>query len=238
MPQKRSFHPWVRYQNAVAALPQPILAHLRRLLQIRVPLQYLRAKKARRRHPEPPENLLHRPPARLPDVNFMEDKQIAVTILNRRNSLSPIVMQGEMRSTLGSDGYDRALANRWIVPNYESGELQVTNNLGVIDQMRKMAESVQEDTGDPDVGDAVVTADAGDTYMATVASKNRDGTYELSFGDKKPRLIRPFKKEQLKVTQKATPTATTSGAPARVGTTSPTSPGFPKTPQGGRTFAS
>jgi hypothetical protein len=68
---------------------------------------------------------------------------------------------------------------------------------------------VEDASGDADVGDEVVVADAGKTYKAAVASKNPDGTYKLSFGSgpdgKPPRDA--FKKSEVKVTKRATPAA-------------------------------
>jgi hypothetical protein len=154
----------------------------------------------------------------------MTEKEVAQAILNRRNSLSPVVMSGEMQGTLGQDGYRMALDRRWIIPSYESGELQVTNDFGVLTQLRQFAEA-QEDV---DIGDSVMVADSGKTYQAKVSQRNPDGTIKLTFGDdvrEKPR-VDTFTKDRIKLLQKAStsePAKTSIPSPSK-GYSSPVSP--------------
>jgi hypothetical protein len=81
----------------------------------------------------------------------MNTKEIAQTILDRRNRMNPVVMNGEMIAALGSDGMSEALQRRWLVPNVETGHLQVSTDMQVVEELRTIAdapapeaESVQE----------------------------------------------------------------------------------------------
>lgn len=66
-------------------------------------------------------------------------KEIATIILERRQRMNPTVMQGEMSTVLGEDGLREALNRRWLVPNYESGYLQVANHGSVVEDMEAIA---------------------------------------------------------------------------------------------------
>jgi hypothetical protein len=66
-------------------------------------------------------------------------KEIATIILERRQRMNPTVMQGEMSTVLGEDGLQEALNRRWLVPNYESGYLQVANHGSVVEDMQAIA---------------------------------------------------------------------------------------------------
>ncbi len=67
-------------------------------------------------------------------------QQIAQTLLNRRNAMNPVVMQGEMINALGSDGLQEALSRRWLVPDETTGFLLVSQDMTRIADMRKVAE--------------------------------------------------------------------------------------------------
>jgi hypothetical protein len=54
-----------------------------------------------------------------------------------------------------------------------------------------------------EIGDEVVVAEEGKPFTAVVQSKNEDGTYVLSFGQEKPRAVRPYAKEELRRTAAA-----------------------------------
>jgi hypothetical protein len=56
-------------------------------------------------------------------------------------------------------------------------------------------------TKDPDVGDEVVVADQGKTYQASVAGRNADGSFKLSFSGTAKPARDSFRKEEMKVTQ-------------------------------------
>lgn len=74
----------------------------------------------------------------------MNEAEIAYKILNRRNATSPVVMIGEMQHALGYDGYALAIERRWIEPNYDSGELSVSERQGVLNEMRALAKSIKD----------------------------------------------------------------------------------------------
>jgi hypothetical protein len=73
----------------------------------------------------------------------MNEAEIAHKILNRRNTLSTVVLAGEMQETLGADGYALALERRWIEPNYESGELSIATLDRTLSEMRTLASQVK-----------------------------------------------------------------------------------------------
>src|SRR5574343_237992 len=123
----------------------------------------------------------------------MTIKEIATKILERRNSLSPIIMIGEMNQILGGDGLQEALARGWLIPDYYNGALQVTDYMTKVNEMRELAES-----GNYQVGDSVVVVEDGQGYTAVVQGKRSDGTYMLSFGDKKPRTERTYNDQEIK----------------------------------------
>jgi hypothetical protein len=66
-------------------------------------------------------------------------KEIATIILERRQRMNPTVMQGEMNAVLGEDGLGEAIARRWLVPNYESGYLQISPSGNIVEEMQELA---------------------------------------------------------------------------------------------------
>lgn len=70
----------------------------------------------------------------------MNRNEIARAILERRNRMNPVIMTGEMTATLGYEGMTEALQRRWLVPNTETGHLQVSTDLRVVEEMRALAE--------------------------------------------------------------------------------------------------
>lgn len=66
-------------------------------------------------------------------------KEIAQIILERRARMNPTVMQGEMSTVLGEEGLSEALTRRWLIPNYDSGYLQVSNHEGATMEMQEIA---------------------------------------------------------------------------------------------------
>lgn len=73
----------------------------------------------------------------------MNEAEIAHKILNRRNSLSQVVMMGEMQQVLGAEGYTFALEHRWLEPDWNTGELTVTQQESGLQEMRKLAAGVK-----------------------------------------------------------------------------------------------
>ena len=66
-------------------------------------------------------------------------KEIAATLLNRHQSVSPIVQSGVLRTVLESDGYREALNRRWITPINETGDMQINTSASVIQELRALA---------------------------------------------------------------------------------------------------
>lgn len=121
---------------------------------------------------------------------------IAKTILDRR-SVNPIVMSGEMRDMLGAEGFQTALDRRWITPDAYTGmNLMVTDQQPFIEEMRGLAES---EDGTYKVGDTVLAVENGQVFNAVVQGIRPDGSYILSFGDKRPTTPREsYKREEVR----------------------------------------
>ncbi len=66
-------------------------------------------------------------------------KEIAKIILERRARMNPTVMQGEMLTVLGEEELCEALAKRWLIPDYDSGYLTVTNQDSAVMEMQEAA---------------------------------------------------------------------------------------------------
>lgn len=125
----------------------------------------------------------------------MTDAQIAKTILFHRNGHSQFVLDGQLRESLGGDGYARALHIGWLQPDHETGMLAITHDQTRIETMRSLSESEK-----PNIGDAVTVAADGNTFQGSVAKVNGDGTYTLSFSDgKKPQITRSYTADELRV---------------------------------------
>jgi len=71
----------------------------------------------------------------------MNTKEIAQAILERRNRMNPVIMNGEMLATIGSEGMSEALQRRWLVPNTETGHLQVSSDMHVVEELRAIADA-------------------------------------------------------------------------------------------------
>lgn len=56
--------------------------------------------------------------------------QVARKLHERRYRPSPVVTTGEMLNLIGSDGLQEALANRWLVPDQDTGFLTLNMNGG------------------------------------------------------------------------------------------------------------
>lgn len=205
----------------------------------------------------------------------MNINQLAKTILDMREErMSAFIQPGHLIEQIGTEGYAEALRRRWLVGAEEAeGLMTVTNQLGIVNEMRELAsecaceekeeddEKAGEETSemereerkraqgghdraradfhesasriainhanrprvlhelaigqpnqdlsgssatpqkqaDPQVGNDVVVAAEGQTYPAKVASREPDGTYRLSFGQKKPGIEKKYRKEELRL---------------------------------------
>jgi hypothetical protein len=123
---------------------------------------------------------------------------IALAILERRNRLSPIIIQGELQAAIGTEAFQEALDRRWIIPDSNTGHLHVSNLNRMVLEMENEADSIQ-------VGDNVLTTEDGKTYNAAVAERRPDGTYVLSFGGKEqPRdPKKAFQRGQIQLVSRA-----------------------------------
>jgi hypothetical protein len=74
----------------------------------------------------------------------MNESEVAFKILNRRNSVSPIVMIGELQDSLGQAGYELAMERRWVEPNYDSGELSITESFEKLEELRALASQFKD----------------------------------------------------------------------------------------------
>lgn len=76
-------------------------------------------------------------------------KEIAQIVLERRARMNPTVMQGEMQTVLGEEGLSEAINRRWLIPDYESGYLQVSNLDRAVNEMQEHA-AMPDPTPEPD----------------------------------------------------------------------------------------
>jgi hypothetical protein len=107
----------------------------------------------------------------------MNIRDIAKIVVERRRSLASIIPSGIMQAELGIDGFAEALERRWIVPNTESGELSVTNDFAVIQEIERVAE---DDT--LQIGDQVVVGEEGQAFTGVI-KEFKNGRYIVSFPD-------------------------------------------------------
>ena len=202
----------------------------------------------------------------------MKTQEIAQTLLQRRNSMSPVVMPGEMLATIGSDAMQEALQRRWLVPSTETGFLQVSADMNKVTEMRDIAEKcptcgmkeckcehkeaqteshnlsvghasrhpnflhelLSPATGHdpeavpppqaaatptappppgaalkkPTIGDSVVVGEDGKVYTGTVGSV-QGGRYKVSFGPEKPRTMRDYAENEVKLVKPLQPATAT-----------------------------
>jgi hypothetical protein len=75
--------------------------------------------------------------------------EIAKAILERRNRMTHVIMPGEINGAIGPDGVAEALEARWLVPDVDTGFLCATNDLGKIEEMRRLAEMKPEQYQQP-----------------------------------------------------------------------------------------
>lgn len=108
-----------------------------------------------------------------------------VRLLLRNRSASRPTLNGDVREALGPENLAKALEARWVIPDYDSGGLLITTDLGRLAEMEKLAEGE-----DYQVGHAVVTVGPdGRPITAHVKEVLPDGTIKLSFGDNKPERV-------------------------------------------------
>lgn len=92
---------------------------------------------------------------------------IARFVQERRRRASPVVMNGEVIEAIGADGLQSALEHRWLVPDPESGFLQVTAESTRVAEIEEVAATpaVEESTtASSDALATLVMEHAGRSY--------------------------------------------------------------------------
>jgi len=153
----------------------------------------------------------------------MNTKEIATALINRREtSTSSIIMQGDLQKSLGTDGFQEAMRRGWVIPDYDTGHMTITNNLGEVDHMRKMSEAEEPlKNGDSVVVNSIEPGNQVTAYPATVTSVGAGGKVRVTFnGATRPTAPKPeYEATEVK---KVSATAATP--------TVPTTPPAPTTP--------
>jgi hypothetical protein len=165
----------------------------------------------------------------------MNYSRIAKTILQSQTNMGAVDAFA-IKGAVTQEEYSEALARGWIEAR-EDGCVGLPSRASCLDELRAaaasegfkpaevdhaldvdtfasyprfvMRESLAEDV-DPGVGDECVVAEGGKTYTASVASRNADGTYKLSFSGDKPTKD-SFTRSEIRVTK---PVAVAATAPA------------------------
>lgn len=101
----------------------------------------------------------------------MKHEQIASVLMARRNSMAPVLMQGDLQQSLGSDGMAEALRLRWVQPNMDTGHLQITNNQNDVNAMRKLATESVVAPPAPDAAHGIAMSHAGRRRTGQVISE-------------------------------------------------------------------
>lgn len=70
----------------------------------------------------------------------MSLKQVAETILGRRNGLTLAVNDHELKERLGHSGLTEALRRHWLEADEETGHLTMTRQMAKLDEMRQVAQ--------------------------------------------------------------------------------------------------
>lgn len=70
----------------------------------------------------------------------MNQKLLATKILQFRNSVS-LMMPGQLNSEVGPTGLQDALQLGWVIPDTDTGYLRLTDNAGVLHEMRSLSET-------------------------------------------------------------------------------------------------
>ena len=135
-------------------------------------------------------------------------QEIAQTILTQRNSMNPVILPGLMHAQLGAEGMQEALQRRWLVPNMETGNLQVSIDLNVVEEIRNVAAQAPAKQEEAHVSEA-------HSISLAHAHRERDPINELMAPGTGHDNSAPFK-AQTPATP-TTPVAPTAGAQAAPG---------------------
>ena len=127
---------------------------------------------------------------------------IAKAILNRKNTLSTLVIPSDLKQEIGPTGYQEACNAGWLKPDLETGTMSITNEAGLLRDIKALAEDLPPD---PQIGDTAVVSANGDSFEGSVSKVNPDGTVSLTFSGRKPEGKEIFKKDELRVVRKMVP---------------------------------
>jgi hypothetical protein len=152
----------------------------------------------------------------------MNQVELASAILSFRRCTPNL---SAVRETLG-ESYGEAFNRGWLVPDYDTGMINVTSDRTRIEEMETLAATVPAAPAeqacceswrafgpartnllevivenDASVGDDVVVAENGKSFNGVVKSIKPDGTYEVSFAGEKPAKT-SFTTEELKVSKR------------------------------------
>lgn len=76
--------------------------------------------------------------------------EIAQIVMDRRARMNPTVFQGDLLPEIGPEGMSEAISRRWLVPDADSGFLQVTNEDA---KVREMQDAIAEEATKTEKGD-------------------------------------------------------------------------------------
>lgn len=129
----------------------------------------------------------------------MNTQEIAQALWTRRQQ-NPIVMQGELQAQLGGEGFAEAVANRWVVPDYDTGGLTVTLNAAQAQSLQQAATPTNESV---DPAHAVAQHHASrPLYELNYPGTGHDGG---SSGARSPRPAAPVSPTTPSSPQRSTP---------------------------------
>lgn len=150
--------------------------------------------------------------------------EIAKAILERRNRMTHVILPGEINAAIGPDGVREALSERWLVADMDSGFLCATNDLGKIEEMRKLADMKPEEYKP----EAIPVAESHDAAMLHTRRQHMINEIAApATGGQSPGLTA--------VGQPQPPPQMQAAAPAT--TPQPAAPAAPAAPQGQGGFA-
>lgn len=127
-------------------------------------------------------------------------KLIAAKLLERRHRMTHIVLPGDLQAQIGEDGMQIALRNTWITPDYDSGSLMVNSNLGIVQEMERIAEGDCDICGkdckckDKDTDEKTDSKKPWESMPATAPSQahglavshSQRNLYDMAFGSGQP----------------------------------------------------
>jgi hypothetical protein len=155
---------------------------------------------------------------------------IAKTLLDRCNSMSPIVMQGEMLNALGSDGLQEALNLRWLVPDNDTGYLYVSQDMSKVIEMREAVENApkEEKEGEKEDKDE---EDKKKEWTKPWERPNESRTYSMQHSHRPlNELLSPGTGHDPARSTPTAPAAAPAAAPVAATSARPAPPAAPMTP--------